>query len=88
MDTVTSNSVTYKIINRSESEDARKIDATFKNKLKWSWLEEKGENGNYHLMSSMLQNQQNTCLVRRFIHHTLTTSLEEAYNRVRLSEIK
>ena len=30
MDTVTSNSVTYKIINRSESEDARKIDATCK----------------------------------------------------------
>ena len=31
MDTVTSNSVTYKMINRSESEDARKIDATCKN---------------------------------------------------------
>ena len=31
MDTVTSSSVTYKIINRSESEDARKIDATCKN---------------------------------------------------------
>ena len=31
MDTVISNSVTYKIINRSESEDARKIDATCKN---------------------------------------------------------
>ena len=32
MDTVTSNSVTYKIVNRTESEDARKIDATCKNK--------------------------------------------------------
>ena len=31
MDTVTSNSVTYKTINRSEGEDARKIDATCKN---------------------------------------------------------
>ena len=30
MDTVTSNNVTYKIINRSESEDAKKIDATYK----------------------------------------------------------
>ena len=38
MDTVTSNSVTYKIIKR---EDARKIDATCKNKWKWYWLEEK-----------------------------------------------
>ena len=47
MDTVTSNSVTYKIINRSESEDARKIDATFKNKWKWYWLEEKYENSDY-----------------------------------------
>ena len=47
MDTLTSNSVTYKIINRSESEDARKIDATCKNKWKWSWLEEKDENGDY-----------------------------------------
>ena len=47
MDTVTSNSVTYKIINRRESEDARKIDATCKNKWKWSWLEEKDVNGNY-----------------------------------------
>ena len=47
MDTVTSNSVTYKIIKRSESEDARKIDATCKNKWKWSWLEEKDENGDY-----------------------------------------
>ena len=51
MDTVTSNSVTYKIINRNESEDARKIDrkidATCRNKLKWSWLEEKDENGDY-----------------------------------------
>ena len=110
MDTVTSNSITYKTINRSESEDARKIDATCKNKWKWSWLEEKDENGDY-LSSyvrkinvsgsafciycnkplvygntgkkdlSMLRNQQNTCLVRRNIHHTLTTSLEEAYNR-------
>ena len=34
MDTVTSNSITYKIINMSESEDARKIDATCKNKWK------------------------------------------------------
>ena len=34
MDTVTSNSVTYKIINRRESDDARKIDATSKNKWK------------------------------------------------------
>ena len=32
MDTVTLNSVTYKIINRCESEDARKIDATYKSK--------------------------------------------------------
>ena len=47
MDTVTSNSVTYKIINRRESEDARKIDATCKNKWKWSWLEEKDVNGDY-----------------------------------------
>ena len=47
MDTVTSNSVTYKIINKSESEDARKIDATCKNKWKWPWLEEKDENGDY-----------------------------------------
>ena len=47
MDTVTSNSVTYKIINRSESEDTRKIDGTCKNKWKWSWLEEKDENGDY-----------------------------------------
>ena len=47
MDTVTSNSVTYKIINRSESEDARKIDATCRNKWKWSWLEEKDENCDY-----------------------------------------
>ena len=47
MDTVTSNSVTYKIINRSESEDARKINAAFKNKWKWSWLEERDENGDY-----------------------------------------
>ena len=31
MDTVTSNSVTYKTVNRSEGEDARKIDATRKN---------------------------------------------------------
>ena len=47
MDTVTSNSVTYKIIKRSESEDARKIDATCKNKWKWYWLEGKDENGDY-----------------------------------------
>ena len=47
MDTVTSNSITYKIINRSESEDARKINATFKNKWKWSWLYEGDENGDY-----------------------------------------
>ena len=40
MDNVTSNSITYKIINRSESENARKIDATCQNKWKWSWLEE------------------------------------------------
>ena len=32
MATVTLNSVTYKIINRSESRDARKMDATCKNK--------------------------------------------------------
>ena len=31
----------------SESEDARKIDATCKNKWKWSWLKEKDGNGNY-----------------------------------------
>ena len=30
MYTVTSNSVTHKISNRSESEDTRKIDATYK----------------------------------------------------------
>ena len=47
MDTVTSNSVSYKIINRSESEDARKIDAACKNKWKWSQLEEKDVNGDY-----------------------------------------
>ena len=47
MDTVTSNCVTYTIINRNESKDARKIDATGKNKWKWSWLEEKDENGDY-----------------------------------------
>ena len=47
MDTVTSNSVTYKIINRREGEDGRKIDATCKNKWKWSWLEEKDVNGDY-----------------------------------------
>ena len=47
MDAVTSNSITYKLVNRSESEDARKIDAIFKNKWKWSWLEEKDENGDY-----------------------------------------
>ena len=47
MDIVTSNSVTYKIINGSESEDARKMDATCKNKWKLSWLEEKYENGDH-----------------------------------------
>ena len=47
MDTKTSNSVTYKIINGSESETARKIDATCKDKWKWSWLEEEDENGDY-----------------------------------------
>ena len=47
MDTVTSNSVTYKIIYRSKSEDARKIDASCKNKWNWSWLEEKDEHGDY-----------------------------------------
>ena len=47
MDAVTLNSVMYTIINRSESRDARKIDATCKNKWKWSWLEEKYENGKY-----------------------------------------
>ena len=47
MDTVTLNSVTYKIINRIESEDARMIDATCKNKWKWYWLEERDENGDY-----------------------------------------
>ena len=47
MDTVTSNSVTYKIINRSQSEDAGKIYATCKNKWKWFWLEKKDENGDY-----------------------------------------
>ena len=47
MDTITSNSVTYKIVNRTESEDARKIDATCKNKWKWSRLEEKDVNGGY-----------------------------------------
>ena len=40
MDTVSSNSITFKIINRSESENARKIEATYQNKWKWSWLEE------------------------------------------------
>ena len=48
MDTVTSNSVTYRIINRREIEDARKIDTTCKNKWKWSWLEEKDVNGNFY----------------------------------------
>ena len=47
MDTVTSNSVTSKVINGSESKDARRIDANCKNKGKWFWLEEKDENGNY-----------------------------------------
>ena len=41
MDTVTSNSATYKISNRREIEDARKIDAIWENKWKESWLEEK-----------------------------------------------
>ena len=41
MDTVTSNSVNYKVINRSESECARRVDANCKNKWKWSLLEEK-----------------------------------------------
>ena len=31
----------------SESEDARKIDATCKNKWMWSWLKEKHGNGDY-----------------------------------------
>ena len=35
------------MINTSESEDAKKIDATCKNKWKWSWLEDKDENGDY-----------------------------------------
>ena len=47
MDTVTSNSITYKIINRCENEDARKIDSICKNKWKWSLLEDKDENGDY-----------------------------------------
>ena len=47
MDTVILNSVTYTIINRNESKDARKIDATCKNKRKCSWLEEKYEHGKY-----------------------------------------
>ena len=47
MDTKTSNSVSYKIINRSQSEDARKIDATCKNKWKWSWSEENDQSGDY-----------------------------------------
>ena len=47
MDTVILNSVTYTIINRNESKDARKIDATCKNKWKCSWLEEKYEHGKY-----------------------------------------
>ena len=54
MDTVISNSVTYKIINRSESEDARKIDATYKNKWKWSWLGERYKNDDY--LSSYVRN--------------------------------
>ena len=41
MDTVTSNSAPYKISNRSEIEDARKIDAIWENKWKESWLEGK-----------------------------------------------
>ena len=44
---MTLNSATYKTINIRESGDARKIDPTCKNKWKWSWLEEKDENGNY-----------------------------------------
>ena len=36
MGTLTSNSVIYKTINRSESEHARKIDATCRNKWIWS----------------------------------------------------
>ena len=47
MDTVTSNSVTSKVINGSESKDARRIDANCENKWKWFWLEEKDKNGNY-----------------------------------------
>ena len=47
METVTWNSLTYKIINISESEDAREIVATCKNKWKSPWLEEKDKNGDY-----------------------------------------
>ena len=43
MDTVTLNSVTSKVINGSESKDARRIDANCKNKWKWFWLKEKDE---------------------------------------------
>ena len=51
MDTVISNSVDN---NSSESEDARKIYATCKNKWRWSWLEEKDENGDYQLILGKL----------------------------------
>ena len=47
METVTWNSLTYKIINISGSEDAREIVTTCKNKWKSPWLEEKDENGDY-----------------------------------------
>ena len=43
MDTVTLNSVTSKVINGSESKDARRIDKKRKNKWKWFWLKEKDE---------------------------------------------
>ena len=57
MDNVTSNSITYKIINRSESENARKIDATCQNKWKWSWLEEEqARNQNFFRAVEVLWN--------------------------------
>ena len=47
MDTVTSNCITDKIINRNESEDARKIEGICKNKWQRSWLEVNDENVDY-----------------------------------------
>lgn len=45
MYTITSNCVNYKTIYRIGSECARTVDANYKNKWKWSRLEEKDING-------------------------------------------